>query len=392
MKTIAKVLVASLVLAVGVFVLSGPNALADRNEKKLTRIDPLVQKQADEAQKRALEYLAASQQPDGGWEGHQGSDPAISALVAKCFAQHPDYGSNHPVVRRAFDFILKYVQQDGGIYVAEQGLQNYYTSVVLMALTTSDDPEIKKVVANAQKYLSKLQWDEGEERDRSDVFYGGAGYGQHKRPDLSNTQMMLEALHDSGLSPEDPVFKKAEAFISRCQMLEQTNDQLFAKGGDGGFIYSPANGGESKAGFNPLGAGESDDKKVLRSYGSMTYAGLKSLLYAQVGKDDIRVQRAIGWIRNHYTLSQNPNMPESQSKQGLYYYFHTFARALDAWGEDVIVDQDSVRHQWRADICSELIKLQRKDGSWVNEVDRWFESNPNLVTAYAVLAIQAATQ
>jgi squalene-hopene/tetraprenyl-beta-curcumene cyclase len=392
MKTMTQLLTSGFVLAVSVLALAVSPARADRNEERLTRIDPVIRKESDEAQKRALEYLKASQSLDGGWTGFQGSDPAITALVAKCFAQHPDYGAKHPVVRRAFEYMVKYVQEDGGIYDPELGLHNYYTSVIVMALSTSDDPEIKQFVANAQNYLTKLQWDESENRDRSDVFYGGAGYGRHERPDLSNTQMMLEALHESGLSPEDPVFKKAQVFISRCQMLEETNDQAFAKGGDGGFIYSPANGGESKAGFYVIATHDAHDQKVLRSYGSMTYAGFKSLLYAQVGKDDIRVQRAIQWIRTHYTLTHNPNMPDAQSKQGLYYYFHTFARALDAWGEDVIVDGASVRHEWRAELCRQLISLQRNDGSWVNEVDRWFESNPNLVTAYSVLALQTATQ
>ena len=40
----------------------------------------------------------------------------------------------------------------------------------------------------------------------------------------------------------------------------------------------------------------------------MTYAGLKSFLYAGVGKDDPRVKAAIEWVRKHYTLDENPNM------------------------------------------------------------------------------------
>ena len=384
MKRINRIVACSLVLAFSGMCMS--SARADRDEKRLSRVDPVVKQRAEEAQKQALTYLESTQNFDGGWNGFLGSDPAITALVAKCFAQHPDYGTNHPIVKRAFDFILKYVQDDGGIYIPAQGLHNYYTSVIVMSLATSDDPEIKKVVANAQKYLAKIQWDEGEEKNPSDPFYGGAGYGRHKRPDLSNTQMMLEALHESGLSPEDPVFKKALVFVSRCQMLEETNDQPFAKGGDGGFVYSAASGGVSKAGSID-GPGET---KILRSYGSMTYAGFKSMLYAQVSKDDIRVQRAFQWIRNNYTLTKNANMPADQSKQGLYYYLHTFARALDAWGEDVVVDGASVQHEWRVELCRQLFLLQRSDGSWVNEEDRWFESNPSLVTAYAVLALQTA--
>ncbi|NOX59787.1 MAG: terpene cyclase/mutase family protein, partial [Planctomycetes bacterium] len=320
------------------------NVRADSGPDRLHRIEPELKRRVDVAQKKALSFLLTAQRPDGGWEGFQGSDPAITALVAKCFAQHPDFGVKHPAVRRAFDYVLTHVREDGGIYVPELGLSNYYTSVVVMALSTSSDPKIKRVVANAQKYLTRIQWDEGENYDRSNVFYGGAGYGRHKRPDLSNTQFMLEALHQSGLPPEHPVFKKAQVFISRCQMLDETNDQPFAKGGDGGFIYSPANGGESKAGEDMV-----EGRSVLRSYGSMTYAGLKSLLYARVDRDDIRVKRAAGWIRKHYTLSGNPNMPSDRSREGLYYYLHTFARALDAWGEEVIVDASAVRHDWRAD-------------------------------------------
>ena len=64
----------------------------------------------------------------------------------------------------------------------------------------------------------------------------------------------------------------------------------------------------------------------LRSYASMTYAGLKSMIHAGVGPDDPRVKAAVEWLRKHYSLDENPGM----GKSGLYYYYHTFAKALDA--------------------------------------------------------------
>lgn len=342
---------------------------------------------ADAAIDRGLGFLKAVQGADGGWRAAEGSDPAITALVVKCFAQSPQYGPDDPLVRRAYAFILKAQQPDGGIYLPEQGMHNYYTSVAIMALHLSQDEPVQAAVRKAEKYLTDLQWDEGEQKPQSDVFYGGAGYGHGKRPDLSNTQMMLEALHESGLSPEHPVYRKALVFISRCQMLPATNDQAFAAGGDGGFIYSPANGGESKAGTVERGG-----RPVLRTYGSMTYSGFKSLLYAGVKHDDPRVQAAWDWIRSHYTLAQNPNMPEKQSKEGLFYFFHVFAKALDAWGENVVTDAQGTEHPWREELIARLKGLQRPDGSWVNEEDRWWESNPQLVTAYSVLALQAASK
>jgi squalene-hopene/tetraprenyl-beta-curcumene cyclase len=265
-------------------------------------------------------------------------------------------------------------------------MRNYHTSVAIMALAATKNPAHASTIRNAQQFLKKLQWDAGEGHETSSAFFGGQGYGRHKRPDLSNTQLMLEALHQSGLPSDDPVYQKAMVFISRCQMLGATNDQPFAESvDDGGFVYTPANGGESKAGTDVV-----DGRPRLRSYGSMTYAGFKSMLYANLGRDDVRVQRALQWIRRHYTLDHNPNMPHAQSKEGLYYYYHVFARALSVWGEESIVDANEVPHAWRTELCERLLSLQREDGSWVNEEDRWFEGNPDLVTAYAVLSLQTA--
>ena len=63
---------------------------------------------------------------------------------------------------------------------------------------------------------------------------------------------------------------------------------------------------------------------------------------------------------------------------------------MQAWGEEIITDASGAPHYWRAELCERLISLQRPDGSWVNESDRWYEGNPHLVSAYAVLALQTA--
>jgi len=350
--------------------------------------DPQVRADADKAVARAMEFLAATQRADGSWEWNGAGDPAISALAGKCFAQHPDFGGRHPIVKRAAEFVLKFRRDNGGIYVENIGLNNYYTSVAVMFLSACKNEEYAEVISAAQAYLSKQQWDESEQIEADNAWYGGAGYGSGKRPDLSNTQVMIEALKESGLPASDPTYKKALKFIERCQMSSGTNDQAFARGADdGGFIYSPANEGESKAGYM-----EVRGRPMLRSYGSMTYAGFKSMLYAEVSRGDPRVVKALEWIARHWTLEENPNMPGQQSKEGLYYYYHVFAKALRAWGQPVIVDADGVSHEWRRELCAKLCSLQRPDGSWVNEADRWREGNPYLVTAYAVLALQAATE
>ena len=157
------------------------------------------------------------------------------------------------------------------------------------------------MIKAGQDFLKTMQWDESEGKSRDDAFYGGAGYGgNNSRPDLSNTAFFIEALRDTGLPADDPALQKALVFVSRCQNLKsEFNDQPWAgKVNDGGFVYTAANGGSSMAGKDADGG--------LRSYASMTYAGLKSMIYAGLTRDDPRVKAALDYITQHYTLDENP--------------------------------------------------------------------------------------
>ncbi len=186
-------------------------------------------------------------------------------------------------------------------------------------------------------FLKELQWDEGEGIESSDTAYGGQGYGKHKRPDLSNTSFFVEALRQLGNEQDDEAIQKALKFIVRTQNLSgQGNDTPHAdKIGDGGFYYTPAAGGQSQA--------EETANGGLRSYGSMTYAGLKSMIFAGLTSDDPRVVAAMGFIRKNYSLTDNPGMGQA----GLYYYYHTFAKALDAASVEILDDAEGMPHAWR---------------------------------------------
>jgi squalene-hopene/tetraprenyl-beta-curcumene cyclase len=115
----------------------------------------------------------------------------------------------------------------------------------------------------------------------------------------------------------------------------------------------------------------------------MTYAGLKSMIYAGLKPDDPRVKAATDWIRQHYDLESNPGMGDS----GLYYYYDTYAKALNALGQETFVDAAGHEHHWRAELTEALVKRQQPDGSWTNSNSRWLEGDPNLVTGYALLAL-----
>lgn len=333
------------------------------------------QQELKKIQMQGVNFLKNSQLEDGLWTTE--TVPGISALVTTALLESGVPASD-PVVAKALKRLEGYVQKDGGIYYEKSNHRNYETCISIMAFHAANkDGRYNSTIKNAEKFLRGLQWDEGEGIESSDTAYGGAGYGGHSRPDLSNTQFLIEALKKAGAKADDPAIQKALVFVSRTQNLEsEYNTTPFAsKIDDGGFYYTPAAGGTSQAGTTPDGG--------LRSYGSMTYAGLKSMIYAGVNEDDKRVKAANEWIRRHYTLKENPGM----ELMGLFYYFHTFAKALDAMKVDQFKDAEGTQHNWRAELIEQLASLQQENGSWSNKQKRWYESDPNLATAYALLAL-----
>jgi len=325
---------------------------------------------------RAIGFLRTKgQAPDGSYAGYAG--PGVTSLVTAGILRH-GRSPDDPLVAKSLKYLETFVRADGGIYRKGTFYRNYETSLALVCFAEANrDGRYKKLIANADKFLKGIQWDKDEEQDPASPGYGGAGYGKHKRPDLSNTSFLIDALLAAGNGPEDEAVKKALIFVSRCQNLETEHNttKFSSKNPDGGFYYTPAAGGSSQAGETADGG--------LRSYGSMTYAGLKSMIYAGVGPDDPRVKAALKWAQKHYGLDSNPGMGDA----GLYYYYHTFAKALDASGLDVIEDGDGVKHDWRAELIEELRRRQKPDGSWLNENERWLEGDRALVTGYALLTL-----
>jgi squalene-hopene/tetraprenyl-beta-curcumene cyclase len=329
----------------------------------------------DQIINRAVAFLQQAQGDDGSFKGTD--EPGVTAIATAALLR-VGRTPNDPIVARALKYLETHIHDDGGIYKDGSRHKNYETCLALVAFQEANkDGRYKDVIARAEKLLKGQQWDESEEVKISDVNYGGAGYGTATRPDLSNTSFLIDALHAAGRGDDDPALQKALVFVSRCQNLEsQYNTTEFAaKVNDGGFYYTVAAGGSSMAGKDSDGG--------LRSYGSMTYAGLKSMIYAGVKKDDPRVKAASQWLRKHYTVTENPGMGQA----GMYYYLHTMAKALDAVGADQFVAADGATHDWRADIIKQLASTQKPDGSWVNSENRFLEGDPKLVTAYSLLAL-----
>jgi squalene-hopene/tetraprenyl-beta-curcumene cyclase len=330
-----------------------------------------------EARQKAIDFLKATQAGDGTWTSN--TSTGVTALAVTALLRS-DVPITDPTVVKGLKALETYVQKEGGIYHPSTSHKNYETCVAVVALKAADaDGRYDQILSRADKFLRGLQWDEEEGIDKSDVRYGGADYGpSKKRPDLSNTQFLVDALKTLGAKDDDPNIQKALIFVSRCQNLESPYNQtpLAAKVNDGGFIYTVAGGGSSPAGNTANGG--------LRSYGSMTYAGLKSMIYAGLTAKDPRVKAASEWIRNHYTVEENPGL----GQQGLFYYFDTFAKTLSVLKVDQFEDAAGQKHDWRKELADQLFHLQQQNGSWLNPKERWLEGDPNLATAYALLALK----
>ena len=340
---------------------------------------------------RATAWLKTQQNAEtGAWS--LPDEPAITGLVVTAFVGDPNHtqGSPQPAeVDKGYKFLLTKVQPDGGIY--SKGRANYNTSICLTALVFNAKPEWQQTILRARRFIIGQQNDFDEKGKTDNPFDGGIGYGSHPPPhaDLSNTHFALEALYYSKKIFEDshPEDKKddldwnaAITFVQRCQNLKGSNDQPWASDDPavkGGFIYEP---GQSKAGEIKT----ADGKTALRSYGSISYAGMLSFIYAGVTPDDSRVKAVLKWLGENYSVDENPGL----GQKGLYYYFHTMSKALSVADVDNLVTKDGKKVDWKEDLSRKILDTQRSDGSWKNDTGSFMESDPVLDTAYTVLSLE----
>jgi len=344
-----------------------------------------LQQEMRQAIVRGNAWLKSQQKDDGHWDDD--GLPAFTALALTAAAQDPSTKDSSHVVK-GYDWLMKQQKEDGGIY--NRGLSTYNTATAITALVAANKTEFEPAIIRARKHLIGQQWDQGEKGKTDQPGDGGIGYGagtDKDHDDLSNTYLAIEALALSKKIVEDGKhgdqpdldWQAAVTFLSRCQNRSESNDQPWVTDDSknkGGFIYSPTSAKSEET--------LPDGRKALRSCGSMSYAGLLSLVYAKLSPEDPRVTAVKDWLGKNYTLSENPGLGD----QGLYYYYHAMPKALAAANLSSLKLADGTEADWRKDLGEKLLSLQQPDGSWKNANGRWMESNPVLVTAYVVLALE----
>lgn len=327
----------------------------------------------DAAVRKGAAFLLARQATDGHWSDAQ--MPALTALPLWALATAKDV-ADRPETKEALDraakFVLATQRPDGGFYVPKpgrggSGLGNYNTSVCLSALFDAHRAPTAALL-KARDYIASSQL------TGDDTMAGGFGYDKLSRrryADLSNTSYALDAMRRTQSLEElrpggkrvDLDWGKALAFV----------DNLLKKEG-------PDTGGAAYNERTPqAGVATNRTGRIhLRAYGSMTYAAVLSMVHARLDARDPRVRQALAYCTANWTVEENPGM----GSQGLYYFYDILARALAAAGVEKVGS-----HDWKKELAQKLLALQRQDGSWFNENNRFWEADPVLCTSFALLTL-----
>ena len=321
-------------------------------------------------------FLLSKQAPDGHWSDPQ--MPALTALPLWALSastpqlKHSNIQTLKHSLSKAASFVLKTQRDDGGFYVPKpgrggSGLGNYNTSVCLSALFDSGLAP-KAALLKARTYIASSQL------GGDDTMAGGFGYDKISRrryADLSNTSYAMSAMARTASLEEfrtdgkkaDIDWDKALSFVQNLIEIEGPE-----KGGAAYNERTPQAGTTTNA----------QGRVHLRAYGSMTYAAVLSMCSAKLDKRDPRVRQSLEYLTKYWSVDENPGM----GNQGLYYFYDIMARALSAAGVEKVGD-----HDWKKELSAKVVSLQKPDGSWANDNNRFWEADPVLCTSFALLVL-----
>ncbi len=302
---------------------------------------------------RGMAYLLRHQGVQGQWLGRYG--PAVTALVVKALVAGGDSWTARPV-RAALTYIESCRHADGGFYTNVEPAYN--TAIVIRTLAALPRNRFGRQVDSGLHFLRAAQASVALQHQRAARWSNRADL---LHPGL-DAELPVEALRGAGRPTADAAMRRSLAMLRRNPSWID-------------HILDPQ---------------ERSADAILYHYGQLTYAQLKSMIYAGLSRNDPRVQRLVRWIRSHYTLRVNP---ASGNSRGRYYYYLTFAKALRAYGSATITDADGVKHHWRRELYRRLAASQQADGSWVNHhSSAYLEGNTIMATTYAVLTLEQLRQ
>ncbi len=337
---------------------------------------------------QAIQYLVQQQQTDGSWRSTthgilKGGIP-YTAYLADALQESKDSCWTPERLDIACSFLLARTDSNGalgyqGVRVIEYPV--YATAYTYRILPQANIPITDSVLEKMQHFLLSQQFVETRGMETSHEAYGAWGFGEQNLPkgeaghvDLSHTRRVLEALQQSDLSADSPVWKNAAVFLNRIQ-----NE-------DGGFCSSSYN----------LGANKADDQDhQCVSYATATADGILALA-SLPEPPAASLPAAAKWLYENENWDAPsgilPERPGNWDKVLFYYHLAVRAQAYRVLERRSLLPAKVSRH-WRSALLTALQDKQQADGSFSNP---WGapnkEDDPLLATALVIRALNAVLE
>ena len=307
---------------------------------------PIDAAQVLESIDRSVAYLKREQSPRGRWNDMAGYVGGVTALCTLSLL-NAGVEPSDPAVARALAY-LRSVEPD----------KTYVVALQTMVLAAAEPKRDMVIINRNVRWLESHQITDA---DRKGAWsYPGPG------GDNSNSQFAVLALYDAqsvGATVERKTWQLAADYWRSTQ-----ND-------DGSWGYVPGDAGSGS--MTSAGIGALATSAAALESGDATVEGGRVVCCRPHKKDDA-LERAIGWLARHFSVSRNPR-PAGSGQSCLYYYLYGLERAgrLTAhrfigehdWyregAEFLVRDQDPLAHYWQ--------------GTW------HAEQNPHVGTALALL-------
>lgn len=298
---------------------------------------------------KALEYLAARQQPNGAWRakimakgldelGKQDDHVAATAIAALAFmadGSYPDRGKYSEHVAKALDWILSCQTESGyvtanGSRMYEHGFATLFLAEV-MGMTMKRRKEVEQALRKSVQLYVQCQHQNGGWR------YQPAPVGA----DLSLTVCALQALRaarNRGIEVPKETIQRGMEYVRSCELQR------------GGFTYQPNN----------------------RCTYNLIAGGLVSLYSIGITKEEEST------LTKHFDTMKRmyPGVPRKRMMANHYFYGNYYAvqacyqRGGDYWD-----------WYWNR-VAKDLVDNQFPDGHWEDDV------HPSYATAMAAIILQ----
>lgn len=368
----------------------------------------------DDSLAKSARYLISKQSPDGAWRsetyGCFKDGPSLTPYIMSClfFLNNTDINVQSSF-EKGVDYLVNMVDEDGNILTDSFGLNfPVYTAASASRVVVLQDKNERNLKAQsvwldyllARRLNTSLGW------QPSDPEYGGWGFSmdiprktsQGQLPDpfsssnLTATIFGIGALRSAKIDPNAPIWKDILVFVYKCQNFSDNPEKSDARFDDGGFFFCPGDPVQNKAGV--AGIDRSSNQRFY-SYGSMTADGLRALLACGLSPDHPRVKAAQKWLEYTFDVKNNPGTfnedREIIRNATYYYYLWSVAHAFSRLGITQIETKKG-RLEWAKVLADELVRRQRKDGSWYNRFTDAKEDDPLVATPWAAAALAVCRQ